>query len=127
LAPEIGGPNQAYNVYVDLSTQRMTGVKRDSWDLGFYSGDVARVTINGSIYMAAKKLDAIDMNVVTKASVQNMFSEVAVGTFDAINANYVDDPSGLISLTALSEVSKNNNERLMDLQEHLQPLNQYDL
>ncbi|WP_448606554.1 HmuY family protein [Paenimyroides ceti] len=115
LEPEIGGPNQAYNVYVDLSTERMTKIKRDSWDLGFYSGNLNRVTINGSIYMAAKKLETTDMNAVTQASVQSMLSEVAVGTFDAANANYVDDPSGDIQMTAISEISSDNSQNFVYL------------
>lgn len=104
--PAIGGPNQGNQVYFDLSTETGTQVWRDSWDLGFYSGDDFRVAINGSIYMAAKKLDATDIDAVTEASVAAFQPQVQVGTFNPDNVAYIDDPTGSISGTAFSEVSQ---------------------
>lgn len=104
-SPEIGGPNQGDQVYVDLSTETATKVRRDSWDLGFYSGEEFRVGLNSSIYMAAKQLEATNIDEVTQASVSQYFSQVSIGTFDPDNINYVDAPSGHISGTALDPVS----------------------
>lgn len=108
LLVEIGGPNQGDQVYIDLSKEKMTNVRRDSWDLGFYSGEDFRVAINGSIYMAAKDLGVTDIDAVTAASVQSFQNEVAIGTFDPANENYIDAPNGHINETAIAQISANN-------------------
>lgn len=120
VAPEVGGPNEPNQVYVDLSTNTSSAVKRDSWDLGFYSGTNFRVIINGSIYMAVGKLEATDIDAVTSLSteVQELQPNVAVGTFDVANTAYVDAPFGTITETAIAEISdtnENNNVYLLNL------------
>ncbi len=105
LAPLVGGPNQGDQVYIDLSTQDFTTVKRDSWDLGFYGGEHFRVGINGSIYMATKELEFTDIDLVTEADVISFQPQVAVGTFTADNMEYVDAVNGDILGTAISEIS----------------------
>lgn len=109
LLPETGGPNQGNQVFVDLSAEIMTLSRRDNWDLGFYGGEQFRVVINGSLYMAAKVLEATNIDAVTPASVQQYQSQVAVGTFDPANANYIDAPNGDITQTAISEISADAN------------------
>ena len=103
--PEVGGPNQGDQVYVDLSTETVTKVRRDSWDLGFYGGEDFRVVLNGSVYMAAKELETTDIDAVTQSSVQQYQTQVAVGTFDPTNINYIDAPNGDITQTAISQIS----------------------
>ncbi|MGY8910003.1 MAG: HmuY family protein, partial [Flavobacteriales bacterium] len=120
VSPEVGGSNEPNQVYVDLSTNTSTTVKRDSWDLGFYSGTNSRVVINGSIYMAVGKLEATDIDAVTSTSteVQDLQPKVAVGTFDAANTAYVDVPFGTITETAIAEISDtdaDNNVYLLNL------------
>ena len=120
IAPEVGGPNEPNQVYVDLSTNTTTAVKRDSWDLGFYSGTEFRVTINGSLYMAAAQLTETNIDAVTAttAEVQELQAQVAVGTFDDANTAFVDSPDGLITTTAISEISTteaSNNVYLLNL------------
>ncbi|MDO6760467.1 HmuY family protein [Tamlana sp. 2_MG-2023] len=110
MLPEIGGPNQDNQVYIDLSTQSATSVKRDAWDLGFYNGANFRVAINGSVYMAAKALTETDIDAVTEDDVRSLKSQVAVGTFNAENAAYIDAPNGNIHETAIAEISENNDE-----------------
>ena len=105
MAPEIGGPNQGDQVYIDLSTEAITKRRRDSWDLGFYAGDQFRVVLNGSLYMAAKALEETNIDAVTSASVSAFQNQVAVGTFDPTNINYIDAPLGDITQTAIAEVS----------------------
>ena len=83
--PEVGGPNQGNQVYVDLSSQSASLVERDSWDLGFYNGDNFRVTLNGSIFMAAKALASTNIDPITQDDVSAIQSQVAVGTFDPDN------------------------------------------
>ncbi len=108
LLPEIGGPNQGDQVYVDLSEETVTKARRDSWDLGFYGGEHFRVAINGSIYMAARNLNVADIDAVNQASVSAFQNEVAIGTFDPENENYIDAPSGNILETAIGEISAND-------------------
>ncbi|CAM1341580.1 HmuY family protein [Tenacibaculum aestuarii] len=112
VAPEIGGPNQPNQVYVDLSTNTTTNVKRDSWDLGFYSGDKFKVTLNGAIYMAAAQLSSTDINAVNSLNqeVKDLQPKVAVGTFDPESSTYIDAPNGDINTTAIAEVSDNDED-----------------
>ncbi|WP_179377003.1 HmuY family protein [Winogradskyella wichelsiae] len=108
IEPEIGGSNEQNQVYVDLSTSATTVVQRDSWDLGFYSGSDFRVAINGSIYMATAALSSTDINSVnsTSVEVQELQPQVAVGTFDAENIEFVDAPYGQITETAIENISE---------------------
>jgi len=110
ITPSIGGPNQGNQVYFDLSSEKATQVWRESWDLGFYSGDDFRVGINGSVYMAVKKLEATNIDAVTEASVAAFQPVVAIGTFDPANTAFIDNPNGQISGTAISEISANDAE-----------------
>lgn len=110
ISPEIGGANEPYQVYVDLSKDLQTAVKRDSWDLGFYNGTYPRVVINGSIYMAVKALEENNLSSVTKASVSDLLKTVKVGTFDDSNKDYVDYPDGDILKTAIAEIKNNDDD-----------------
>ena len=107
VSPEVGGPNEQNQVYIDLSTNTTTNVIRDSWDLGFYTGSDFKVVLNGSIYMAAAELTATDIDAVnsTSTEVQDLQPQVAVGTFDAANMAYVDAPDGSLLNTAISQIS----------------------
>jgi hypothetical protein len=111
VTPEVGGPNEVNQVFVDLSSDENNSfTQRDSWDLGFYNGDEFRVTINGSIYMATKALEETNIDLVTEASVSSLQAQVAVGTFNPDNAAYVDTPNGNILETAIDEISENDSE-----------------
>lgn len=108
--PILGGPNEGNQVYFDLSTETATEVWRDSWDLGFYGGDDFRVGLNSSIYMAAKRLEQTDIDVVNQSSVAQFFNQVAIGTFDPANTEFVDSPNGHITGTAIDPVSSIDEE-----------------
>lgn len=108
IAPEVGGPNEGNQVFVDLSSQSITLAQRDSWDLGFYNGSEFRVIINSSIYMATKELTATNIDAVTVADVASLQPQVAVGTFDPSNVTYIDAPNGNILETAIGEISSND-------------------
>jgi hypothetical protein len=103
--PMVGGPNQQNQVYIDLSTETQSPIKRDTWDLGFYGGSNFRVGINGSIYMAAAALESTNIDAVTQADVSALQAQVAVGTFDPANEVYIDNPDGDITKTAIATVS----------------------
>jgi len=109
LAPEVGGPSQANQVYIDLSSGAMTTVPRISWDLGFYSGNEFRVVLNNSVKMSAKSLENIDLSIVATED-----NTMLIGQ-GAGNLDQVDDPAGLITGTAIAEVSANDAENFVYL------------
>ncbi|UWY28547.1 hypothetical protein N4T20_01175 [Flavobacterium sp. TR2] len=104
LAPEVGGPLQPNQVYVDLSSGKMINVARNSWDLGFYSGSDFRVVLNGSVKMAAKKLTSTNIDEVQVAD-ETMI--IAQGTGFS---NQVDDSAGDITKTAIAAISATDSE-----------------
>lgn len=105
ISAEVDGPNQANQVFVDLSSLSQTTSNRASWDLGFYNGDDFRVVINGSIFMAVAELDATDIDAVTAADVAALQPQVAVGTFDPANISYIDGVTGDLENTAIAQIS----------------------
>ncbi len=110
LMPAIGGPSQPYQVYVDLGGKATYPIKRDSWDLAFYSGSESVVKLNGAIYMAAGELAFNDIDKVRESHVEKLKDAVQIGTFDAANTAYIDDPSGNLSFTAINKVSEIDSE-----------------
>ncbi len=110
LKPTVGGANEPNQVYVNFLLNEETVVRRDAWDLGFYGGNDFRVSLNGSLYMAAKALTTTDMNSVNSGSVASLQGEVAVGTFNAVNEAYIDNPNGDIKATAIAEVSADDSQ-----------------
>lgn len=98
LAPEVGGPTQPNQVFVDLSSGKLTSVLRTSWDLGFYSGTDFRVVINPTVKMSAKQTNSINIDEV-QAEDETMF----------VNGNgsatQVDDAAGDITKTTIATIS----------------------
>lgn len=108
LSPEIGGPNEPNQVYLSLSRKEETLVKRDTWDLGFYSGNDFRVKLNSSIYMFVAALDQTDIDNVRETDVNHLKSgmDFLVEGSDI----YVDNPNGDINGTAIQAISENEEE-----------------
>lgn len=103
MAPNVGGPNEPHQVYIDLSNQTQTAISRDIWDLGFYTGNEFRVKLNSSLFMMAARLEATDIDAVTAKQVENLQAKMA---FMVAGSNlYVDNPNGDISQTAIAEIS----------------------
>ena len=98
MAPNVGGPNQPNQVFVDLSENIQTGVKRDSWDLGFSTGNDFNVIINGSVKMAVKQLNTTNIDEV---QVEDL--SVAVGYTTPAMGGFVDNPTGVLAGSALGE------------------------
>ncbi len=109
LEPEVGGPSQANQVYIDLSSGAMTTVPRVSWDLGFYSGSEFRVILNNSIKMSAKSMENIDLSAVVLED-----NSMLIGQ-GAGDPNLIDNPTGLITGTAIAEISANDDENFVYL------------
>lgn len=109
LAPQVGGPSQANQVYIDLSSGAMTTVPRISWDLGFYSGSEFRVVLNNSVKMSAKSLNSTDLTEVVEQD-----NTMIIGQGEG-NLNQIDNPTGIITGTAIAEVSANDAENAVYL------------
>lgn len=105
FAPNVGGPNEPNQVYVDLSAQSEIVVSRDTWDLGFYAGDEFHVKLNSSLYMMAAELQTTDIDAVTTETVEDLQPKMA---FLVAGSNeFVDAPSGDLNETAIAEISAN--------------------
>ncbi|MFH6944398.1 HmuY family protein [Flavobacterium sp. FlaQc-50] len=100
LAPEVGGPFQQNQVYVDLSSGKMTKIARTSWDLGFYSGtDAFRVVLNSSVKMSAKVLTSTNIDEV-QAEDETMIISQGSG-----NLAQIDEPTGDLTKVVIADVS----------------------
>lgn len=104
LAAAVGGAMQPNQVFIDLSSGKMTTAVRTSWDLGFYSGTDFRVVLNNSVKMAAKKLETTNIDEV-QVSDDTMIISNGEGSL-----NQIDDVRGDISKTAIAEVSATDAE-----------------
>lgn len=98
----VGGSTQPNQVYFGLGGETQTTVRRDTWDLAFYSGNAYRVKINSSLKMAVKQLNTND--ITQPVDIDN---NVIVGSFDPANMAYIDHPNGQINQTAIAEISAN--------------------
>ncbi len=117
-----GGPTYPNRVFIDLSANRQTAVNRTSWDLGFYSGEDFRVTLNSANGMMAYALDKTDLTTVTNADTAVLRSRLSMeAVFAAITSettpewassaiNWIDDPSGDLSKTAITSISATASE-----------------
>ncbi|WBV56747.1 HmuY family protein [Chryseobacterium daecheongense] len=112
VSADVGGPTEANQVWIDLSDAKNHTInKRTDWDLGFYTGDEYRVILNGSIAMAVAKIpNATNINTVKESDVADLKEKVQVGTFDAANMKYVDNPDGnfLNQSSAIEPIKEND-------------------
>ncbi|MDD3771140.1 MAG: HmuY family protein, partial [Weeksellaceae bacterium] len=98
---------------LELRSKKETSIRRDSWDLGFYSGENFRVKLNTSLYMFAGKLSSTDINQVSTAEIQDLKSKMVFLVEGS--DQYVDDPSGNIDGTVIDEISIDDNENYVYL------------
>lgn len=102
IAPEVGGPTQKNQVYIDLSSGAQATALRTSWDLGFYSGDDFRVALNSSLKMSAKQLATTNID-----EIQVEDPSMIIGTGEGL-ASAIDNPSGIITGTVIAAISDND-------------------
>lgn len=112
-----GGPTYPNKVFIDLSANRQTAVDRTTWDMGFSSGNTFSVILNSSTGSLARMLDKTDLNAVTAADTAGFSKQLSIAAiFSAINLpapptwlsesiNWMDDPAGDLTKTAIDEVS----------------------
>ncbi|MFT4153663.1 HmuY family protein [Parafilimonas sp.] len=98
-----GGAAAENTVFVDFSANQQTAVKRDSWDLGFYSGDEYRVILN---YMLSGAMAVqIDKNDLTQVTAEDTAGMVLSQTYSPSDLAKVDDYTGDLSNTVIDEIS----------------------
>lgn len=105
-----GGPGEgdAENaVYVDLSAEKQTAVKRSAWDLGFYSGDAFRVILNNQTAIAAIETDKTDINAVNSSNTD--IAQLASG-YTPDKMNLYDDTAGRLEHTVIKEINATDGE-----------------
>jgi HmuY protein len=103
-----GGVLYPNKVFIDLSSNRQTGVLRTAWDLGFYTGaDDFRVILNSSSSMMAKQINKNDLTTVTAADTVGFGNEVFLSQTapTLISLPYIDYPNGDLTRTAIATVS----------------------
>jgi len=102
-----GGSAAVNSVYVDLSANSQTAVKRNSWDLGFYSGTDFRVILNNASAASVVAVNKTDINAVSAADVTlaNLELGQGKGTFALF-----DDVTGDLTKTAIPAVSSTDAE-----------------
>lgn len=115
----VGGPTQPNQVYLDLSVEASYVVPRNSYDLGFFTGEDFRVKLNNSTSALALALDKNDLTQVTandtvglnrRLDVDAIFSSLFGPPAPWINeaATWMDHPSGDLKRTAIAEISAND-------------------
>ena len=112
LEPNIGGPSETNQVWIELATGQVTETHRELWDLGFYCGQDFRVILNSSLIMAAGKIEnTTNIDLVNSTSVAAMQNVVMVSNFQD-NSQYVDNPSGqyLSQTTGIDAIKLDDNE-----------------
>ena len=78
---EQGGSNQPNQVYIDLSSNTQTAVRRDAWEIAFHGGTENRVFFFFSLLVAAAELDGVtDMLSITEDS--NLTAPLELNSFD---------------------------------------------
>ena len=116
IDPQVGGPDQPNQVFIDLSKGTQSAVNRDSWDLGFYTGSEFRVILNNTVSALTRSIDKTDLNAVTAQDTVGFGAQLDI---DAIfstlfgppqpwlseTISWADDPSGDLNNTAIDEIN----------------------
>jgi len=108
MNPEVGGPNQPNQVYVNLNTKSETKIRRDTWDFGFYSGDDFHVKLNSSLYMFARPLSFYDIDDVREADVVAL--KPWMNFLLAGSEKFMDHPSGDLNKLAIKPIAESDDE-----------------
>src|SRR5690606_34224210 len=108
LRPNVGGPNQPNQVYVSLRSKSQVYIRRDAWDLGFYSGEDFHVKLNSSIFMFAGALDFTDIDQVREADVEDL--KPLMNFLVEGSDKYVDHPDGSLNKLAIQANSEHDDE-----------------
>ena len=121
IDPNVGGPTQPNQVWIDLSENKQTITRRTDWDIALYSGPEFKVILNTSIMMGAGKIpNATNIDQVTEASVASLKNAVQVGNFNVNNGAYIDDvkgdfPTGYTAIEEIKPLDSDNAIYLLNM------------
>ena len=127
---EQGGSNEPNQVYIDLSSNTQTAVRRDLWEIGLYNGTENRVFLNSSILVTAAELEgvtdilsttessdlpeAMELSTVTVNTVAELLEglPLSYGQYGNIDTGtvFTDNKEGTLEGTAFAEVSTTADE-----------------
>ncbi len=93
------------SVYLDLSGERQTAVRRSSWDLGFYCGSDFRVILNNTSVAGAKVLAQNNLSAVGAADTIGL--SLTTSMFNPLPEHlaYFDNIKGDLTKTVIPAVS----------------------
>lgn len=116
----VGGPDQPNQVYVDLSSEVQTAIRRSAWDLGFYTGSDAKVILNAAAEVMARQIPKSDFadivpedyegfstQTTVDAVFSNLFGPPPYPDWFMESASWIDSPDGNLSETAINLSSGN--------------------
>ncbi len=105
IAASEPGANAGNSVYLDLSSDRQTGVLRASWDLGFYCGSDFRVILNNFASAGAKVLAKNNLTDVGAADTIGL--TLTTSQFNPLPEQlfYFDNVAGDLTKTVIPAVS----------------------
>ncbi|WP_342330712.1 HmuY family protein [Pedobacter sp. FW305-3-2-15-E-R2A2] len=102
------------SVFVDLSSNSMVNVKRDSWVLGFSSGTDFRVRLNNTNGTSAIKLNGkADLNTVSETDVILDDLSITTGVSGAKSFANIDNVKGDVTKDVISNVSATDAENMV--------------
>lgn len=93
------------SVYVDFSSNSQAAVNRESWVLGFYSGNEYRVVLNSANQTTVISTGKTDITAVSLEDANSVINIGAASTALAIPSTSVDAYDGSLSGTAIAEIS----------------------
>lgn len=98
-----GGSSAENTVFVDLSTDTQTDVKRTSWDLGFYNGDQFHVVLNNTAGASAIEVNNTDLKAVSESDIN--LDDLAIGLGEAGAFDNIDNLTGDLTKTLIPGIS----------------------
>lgn len=115
VSPDVGGPAEPNQVWINLATNTVKVTPREIWDLGFYCGPEFRVMMNSSLVMSAGKIEGVsDIDAVNSAMVVALKDQIRIKDHNPISekAKYIDHPDGqlLTQTSGIAPVSINDSE-----------------
>jgi hypothetical protein len=107
-----GGEDFTQKSYLDLSKQQLVTVDKNTWDLGFYSGDSQfAVILNGASYTMARPLEKNDLTAVSASDTLGFGAVMTIPPPgfrpDFGSVAWIDAPDGDLSKTAIEPVATN--------------------
>lgn len=110
IAEGEAGTSALNSVYIDFSTDEVKTVRRDGWDLGFYSGSKNRVIINNTSSATAVVTDKTNIADVSAADTIGVKTNFSMMDMSPTDMELIDNIAGDINKTVIPEVKATGNK-----------------